>query len=253
MARRSRPGRPEDATAGRTAGADARPPPPEEGEGPASDRLFLATLRIRIPSDLWTSAFSSAHPQVRLEVLNRGEVGAGLSISDYWISGGPPGVWAAELAQYPDVIRVDSLAQVGEGCLYRITYRDPPIIGLYRRLQLPVPFPLRIQAGMIDWEIAARYSEFEAVMEFARQRDPEARVVSIRRRPLRNHLPSLTERQHQLLTEAMAAGYFAVPRGITLTALARKLNRSKSSVSEAIALIEQKLLESALQPPLSSA
>ncbi len=220
---------------------------------PSPDRLFLATLRIRIPADLWTSAFSTAHPQVRLEVLNRGEVGPNVSISDYWISGGPPGVWAGELAQYPDVVRVDSLAQVGEGCLYRITYRDPPILGLYRRLQLPVPFPLRIQAGMIDWEIAARCSEFEVVMEFARQRDPNARVVSIRRRPLRNHLPNLTERQHELLTEAMAAGYFAVPRGITLTALAHKLNRSKSSVSEAIALIEQKLLESALQPPLSSA
>ena len=231
----------------------ATPVGSSEATPEGADRLFLATLRIRVPSDIWTSGFSTAHPHVRLEVLNRGEVSPGISISDYWIGGGPPGVWAAEIAQFPDVIRADSLAQVGEGCLYRITYRDPPIIGLYRRLQLPVPFPLRIQAGMIDWEIAARYTEFEAVMEFARQRDPSARIVSIRRRPLRNHLPALTERQHELLTEAMAAGYFAVPRGITLTALARKLNRSKSSVSEGIALIEQKLLESAMRPPLSTA
>jgi predicted DNA binding protein len=57
----------------------------------------------------------------------------------------------------------------------------------------------------------------------------------------------LTEAQQQLLTEAMAAGYFAVPRGITLTDLARRLNRSKSSLSEAIAVIERKLLESAMR------
>ena len=45
----------------------------------------------------------------------------------------------------------------------------------------------------------------------------------------------------------MAAGYFAVPRGITLTDLARRLDRSKSAVSEAIAIIERKLLESAMR------
>lgn len=157
-------------------------------------------------------------------------------------------MWAKEISRFPDVIKVESLAQVGEGCLYRITYRNPPVIDVYRRLRLPVPFPLRIQGGMIDWEVAARYSEFEEFMKFVRRRDPGAKMVSIRRRPLRNHLPSLTERQHELLTEAMAAGYFAVPRGITLTALARKLRRSKSSLSEAIALIEQKLLETALGP-----
>ncbi len=216
------------------------------------DRLFLATLRVRVPSDLWSSGFTSAHPLVRVEVLNRGELEPGLSISDHWISGRPAGTWTREIASYPDVLKVESLAEVGDGCLYRITYRNPPIIGVYRTLGLPVPFPLRIQGGCIDWEIAARYADFETVLAYARKRDPNAKVVSIRRRPLRNHLPELTERQHQLLTEAMAAGYFAVPRGITLTELARKLNRSKSSISESIALIEQKLLETALRPPIST-
>ncbi|HTZ61418.1 MAG TPA: helix-turn-helix domain-containing protein [Thermoplasmata archaeon] len=234
-----------------------RAAPAARGGGPEEDdpsrRLFLATLRVRIPPGIWTGRFSSGHPTIRLEVLNRGEISPGVSISDYWISGGPPGFWAEEIAGYPDVLRVDSLAAVGEGCLYRITYRDPPIVELYRRLELPVPFPIRMQAGSIDWEIAARYSEFDAVMRYARQRDPDARVISIKRRPLRNHLLALTEHQQTLLSEAMAAGYFAVPRGITLTALARKLHRSKSSISESIALIEQKLLESALRPPLARA
>jgi predicted DNA binding protein len=46
----------------------------------------------------------------------------------------------------------------------------------------------------------------------------------------------------------MAAGYFAVPRRITLTGLANKLGKSKSSLSEMLANIEKKLLESALNP-----
>jgi predicted DNA binding protein len=217
-------------------------------EDETPDRLFLATLRVRIPRDIWTGPFSSAHPNVRLEVLNRTEYAPRKSVSDYWISGSPPGVWAREIAGFDDVVKVDSLAEVGDGCLYRITYDDPPIVSVYRRLRLPLQFPLRLQAGYIAWEVVARYAEFQEIMAHARAADPEVSIVSIRRRPLRSHLPMLTPGQHELLTQAMAAGYFAVPRGITLTALARKLERSKSGISESIALIEKKLFETVLRP-----
>ena len=216
-----------------------------------TDRLFLATLRVRVPGKLWTGPFSSLHPTVRLEILNRIESGPGVSVSDYWISGSPPGVWAREIATYPDVVAVDSLAEVADGCLYRVTYRNPPVVALYRKLHLPIQFPLRLQGGYIRWEVVARRSEFELIMKHMRATDPNFSIVSIRRRPLRSHLPMLSDAQKLLLDQAMAAGYFAVPRGITLTALARKLDRSKSGVSEAIALIEKKLFESVLQPNMA--
>jgi DNA binding protein with HTH domain len=221
-------------------------------EAPAT-RLFIATLRVRIPKDLWTGPFSSEHPGIRIEALNRTEVGTDVSVSDYWISGAPPGGWAREIEAFPDVLRVESLAEVGDGCLYRITYRNPPILGLYRRLRLPVQFPLRIQAGFLHWEVVARRAEFDEVMRYARQAGQGMSVVSIRRRPLRSHLPILTETQQQLLSNAMAAGYFAVPRAITLTDLAKRLGRSKSSISESIAIIEKKLLETAMRSAVSAA
>lgn len=214
------------------------------------DRLFIAQLRISIPPTVWTGAFSRAHPYVRMEVLNLSEITPDVSVSDYWISGSPA-QWTNELLRYDEVLKVDSLAEVGGGCLYRVTFQNPPIVYLYRRLSLPLQFPRRVQGGSIFWEVVARRSEFEQVMGYAREIDPNLTVVSIRRRPLRAHLPLLTEVQQELLTEAMAAGYFAVPRGITLTALAQKLHRSKSSVSESIALIEKKLLESAMRPGFS--
>ncbi|MGP8072107.1 MAG: helix-turn-helix domain-containing protein [Thermoplasmata archaeon] len=220
----------------------------EKSDPGASDRLFIATLRVRIPAPLGIGKFSNAHPALRIEVLNRTEIATGFSVSDYWISGSPPGIWARDLTEYPDVEKVDSLAEVGDGSMYRITYRNPPIVGLYQRLRLPLQFPLRIQGGFIIWEIVARYADFQKIMAYARATDPNVTLVSIRRRPLRSHLPLLTEAQHDLLNQAMAAGYFAVPRGITLTALARKLNRSKSGISESIALIEKKLFETALRP-----
>ncbi|MGA8542584.1 MAG: helix-turn-helix domain-containing protein [Thermoplasmata archaeon] len=222
----------------------------DEVEG---DRLLLATLHVRVPKGIWTGAFTMAHPHIVLEILNRSDVSKDESVSDHWINGAPPGGWTREISSYPDVLKVDSLAEVGDGCLYRINYRNPPIIYLYRKLGIPIQFPLRVQSGSIRWEVAARRSEFQSVLQYAERADPSFQVVSIRRRPLRTHLPVLTDSQHQLLTQAMAAGYFAVPRGITLTDLARRLNRSKSAVSEAIAIIERKLLETAMRPTPFSA
>jgi len=222
--------------------------PATEGGTSGPDRLLIATLQLRTPKGMWTTLFSSAHPGVHLEVLNQSVVNPNVSVSDYWISGRPPGVWSHEIATFSDVVKVDALAEVGDGSLYRITYRNPPVVYLFRGLGLPLQFPIRIQGGSIRIEVVARSPEFQQVLDYAHRSDPRAQVVSIRRRPLRNHLPNLSGNQQVLLARAMAEGYFAVPRKITLTDLARKLNRSKSSVSEAIALIEQKLLESALNP-----
>ena len=220
---------------------------------PAPEGVMIAALRVRIPSSVWTGPFSLAHPEIRLEVLNRSEVTPDVSVSDYWIDGAPAGRWAQEILEFDEVLKVDSLAEVAGGCVYRITYQNPPVVYLYRRLALPIHLPLRIQAGSLEWEVVARRSEFEEVMSYTRSIDPELTVVSIRRAPLRSHLPMLTESQQGLLAQAMAAGYFAVPRDITLTELARRLRRSKSSVSEGIALIEKKLLESAMRSGITGA
>ena len=216
-----------------------------ETEGPG---LLIAMLRVRIPPDIWTGQFSGRHPTVRLEVLNRTDLTADTSVSDYWIAGQPPGVWATEIGSYPDVLRVDSLAEVADGCLYRVRYRNPPVVYQYRRLGLPLQFPLRIHGGALTWEVIGRRSDFREILGFARRRDPDLQILSVRQRGLRTHLPFLTPTQQQLLADAMSAGYFAVPRGITLTALARRLGRSKSAVSEALAIVEKKLLESTLRP-----
>lgn len=230
----------------RRPGPHAKVSLPDVGTDP--DRVLLASLRVRVREEIWTGSFSRRHPKECVEILNHHVVTTDVSVSDHWISGQPPGVWGREIAAYPDVVNVDCLAEVGEGSLYRIIFRNPPVVYLYRRLRLPFPLPLRIQDGFIRWEVVARARDFRRILNFARQADPAAQVVSLRSHPLRDHHPLLSEIQRTLLSEAMAAGYFAVPRRISLTDLARQLERSKSSVSEAMAQIERKLLESALRP-----
>jgi hypothetical protein len=182
---------------------------------------------------------------VRVEYLNYAELDPQHSVSDCWISGHPAGRWSKEIAEYSDVRRVENLAEMGRGGLYRVTYRNPPVVHLYRELGVPLPVPIWMQAGVCGWEVAARRPEFLRILAFARSVDPKVRIVSVHRGPLRRHLPSLTDPEHQMLTAAMGLGYFDVPRRLTLEDLAQRLGRPRSSVGGAIAAIESKLLDSA--------
>lgn len=197
--------------------------------------------------DHWLGRFSATHPDLRIEALHWTAIDDQTSVLDYWIAGVPAGVWTREIASNPDVRKVDPLAESGEGCLYRVVQRMNPVVHLYRRLRLPLRFPLAIRGGVITWEVMAKKSELDSILAFFRERKLGVSISAVRRGLGTGHLSALTPQQRDLLTVAMRAGYFAVPRGITLTGLARKLDRSKSSVSEALARLERKLLEGSLE------
>lgn len=205
-------------------------------------------FRFRVPRRFWAGELSARHPGVRIEILNRSEITPEVSVSDCWISGHPPGVWARELSSCHDVMRVEGLSEMGGGSLYRVTFRNPPIVYFYRERGTPLQFPVWIQSGFGGLESVLPRSELEAYRAFARSVDAQAHIESLRRGPLMSHLPALTPTQRDLLLKALDQGYFEVPRKVTLTELARRFRRSPSSLSRTIAVIERKLLESALTP-----
>ncbi len=214
--------------------------------------IVVATLKYRLPDRVWVGRFSRAHPSALVEFLAYSPLSRDLSVADCWITGRPAGVWASEISRYPDVRRVESIAEIGRGCLYRVTFRNPPVVYLYRRLRLPLPLPVWMQDGMGRWEIVARAREYRKLIKhFRRTVDPHLRIVPMHRGPLRSHLPELSESQTRVLSVAMAAGYYAVPRKVSLRELARRLRRSRSALSEALASVEEKLLESTVSSPSS--
>ena len=213
-----------------------------------ADGVIVGRFRFHVPRSLWAGELSARHPRVRIEILNRSEVTPHVSVSDCWISGEPPGLWAHEIAHLSDVLKVESLSEMGHGSLYRVSFRNPPIVYFFRSLRAPIPFPIWVQSGLGGLEVVVRRSEFEALKRFARATDPAVQIESVRRGPLRSHLPELTAAQHTLLLEALRSGYFAVPRKLSLSELAHRLHRGRSGLSRAIAVIERKLLESALSP-----
>ncbi len=228
-------------------------PAPPSRSTPREDRLLLATFTVRVPDTTWFGPFSRRHPGLAIEILGSRRSGSHAIVADLWIQGVPPGLWTREIATYPDVGGAECLTGVGDGALYRARIRTPPVVDLYRRLRMPLPYPIRIRGGSVRWEVVARRAEFVTLLAFARKVDPRTRVTWTRTVPLRSHLPVLTTRQRELLHAAIESGYFASPPKISLGELARASGRGRVATSKVLAQIEERLLGSALREPILSA
>jgi len=217
----------------------------ERSSGAGDDDMVVASVRFRLPEWVWVGPFTRRHPEARVEFLSVAEVTQDVSVSDCWIAGRPAGKWTAEIARFADVRKVQPLAEVGGGGVYRITFVNPPIVYLYRELGLPLPLPVWMHAGVCGWEIVARVPMYRRLKARLTAVDPGARTVSLRRSPFRSHLPELSDPEQALLAAAVGRGYFDVPKRVTLERLARELGRSRSAVSDRLRAIEERLLDSA--------
>ena len=221
-------------------------------ERPETERLFVAVFRMGIPGSVWTVPFSKAHPEVRIQMMNRLDAGPTSSLGDWWIRGGGPGQWTDEIAGFPDVLKIEPTSTIEGGTIYRITISDPPEIQMFRRLGLVLPLPVWIQAGQQYWEAAATHADAKRMQEATQLWDPPARIHSLRRSPLRSRIPNLTSAERRLFQRARAEGYYAMPPGhISLVTLAHRLHRRPAVLARGLSGIDAKILKSSLVHPES--
>jgi predicted DNA binding protein len=202
-------------------------------------------LEVKVPQKDWVGEFTRRHPELVVENLNITAVAGGDLLGEYEIYG-PPVDWTSELASSPDVVEVDSLSVGPDLGRYRLQSRKTALLDLTKGLGLIARYPRTIQNGILECEVIARLSRLRRMVERYTEAGFEPHLVSLRRNTLRSAKLSLTPIQRALFRQALALGYFEVPRRITLTRLADKVSRNKSSVSTTLATVERKLAEFAV-------
>lgn len=144
------------------------------------------------------------------------------------------------------MVSVARLGAVGPRTRYQAILQQPEFHRLASELHALLRYPALFENGLYTVEVAARVTQLRKLIEELRHICRSVQVLRFGRDRMRTCPPTLSEAQHALLHRALAAGYFEVPRRITLTEFAKKLGRSKSAVSQALALVERELAESSV-------
>ena len=210
-----------------------------------SDRLVIARLEFEVPHDVCLYGFTKAHPEIRVKVLNTAPLPGGLTLGEYDLVGSAGEDVRTELRAYPDVVSVERFTEIGEPDRYQVTLRPPSYLQIASHLRVLLRYPRTVQGGIFRCETVAHVSQVRELLAELRKVSPRVRLVSLRSDRLESVHPLFTPVQRNLFRRAVGSGYYDVPRKVTLETLARKVSRSKSSVSEILATVEKKLVEAA--------
>ncbi len=211
-------------------------------QGPGGP-VAICRLRVPLPDSAWISRFSQLHPEVCIEALSRFDIGPRRSLTEIRLQVPPSDSWAAELRSLPQVTEVEELEGGPSGIHLRVTHHTAELVPIFRQLRLMHRFPFRIRAGVAYWVVVAPEPRIRRLLSRLQEKVPAAVLESVRHTDPTRAAGPLTSRQTDVLRRAMAAGYFEVPRKVTLTGLAKNLGMAASSLSESLAIVEKKLLE----------
>lgn len=212
--------------------------------GTLGDKPILSCrIRVPIPESHWAAKFTRENPSIRVDILDRLELSSGLTLLEVRIVSSMEQDWSKEISALPGVKEVEVIEQSGGSETCRVIFRAETFIPLLKKLRLLRHFPFPIQDGVATWTVVGPEVKVKELIKRMEASRSNAEVVAVRHGPLPGGLAFLTPRQQEVLRVAMSEGYFDVPRRISLTELAGKLDVALSTLSVTLAVIEKKILE----------
>jgi predicted DNA binding protein len=218
------------------------------GEGPFS----LFRIAAQLPTDSWGYHFSRSHPDLALELLNRIELGPGLLLTEVRMVGPDAEAWRTESRKFAQVVSVASHPEGPGSVLYRVTSRTPSIHEVTQRHHVLTRYPILIRDGWSRFETFGSAAQMRAYLAELSARVGPTHLEAARQGSVSRQSLGLTPIQDAIFRAAVSSGYYASPRRISVTNLARRLGRSKSTVSTALVRIQKQLAESALRLDLAT-
>lgn len=209
-------------------------------------------MGAQLPKDSWGYHYSRAHPDVRIELLDRVEVAPDKLLVEVRMIGEAAGAFAEEWERFPMIASVETHLQGERNVLYRIQMVPPSIHTVTVRHRVLTRYPIVIQDGWSRFETFASAPQMRGFLADLRLQVGPGQIESVRRGVAPLERLGLTPTQDSVFREAVSAGYYAVPREISLSALASRVGRSKSTVSVTLMKIEKALADSAIQLDLTS-
>jgi hypothetical protein len=201
--------------------------------------LAVCKLRLHLQPPYWHSLMATRHPETSIDVIGYSLMDDGMLVDIRVHTNNFP-EWIEELRSFPDVHDVRVLGRGQNATTARVIYRGNEVFADICRLHLILRVPFTIKDGVTDVVMAGPDGSIKRFVSMFPKLKPEVEAVYEAEKEKES---LLTRRQAYVFRCAWAAGYFEVPRHVTLTELAARMGVAVSSLSEMLAVVEKKLLQ----------
>jgi predicted DNA binding protein len=198
--------------------------------------MAQARLHVDLPDGPWVGEVSREFPEARIQVLTAtpGE-GAGFALVE--ITADDIEEILAAIEAHETIAELSVMSLSDGVATVQVEAHAPLLMAAARQAGIPIEMPVEIADGVARIDVTGAH---ERVAEFGhtlREIGANFEVEYVQQRLNPDEL--LTERQREILLEAVDLGYYEVPRTCTLTEVADHVGIAKSTCSEVLQRVER--------------
>ena len=201
--------------------------------------MAQARLRVTVPEGPWVGDVSRSFPDARFQVLTATpDDGAGFALVRVSADDLDPILDAVE--DHEVVTHCSVMAEDDGMVTVQVEALVPLLQTVARRAGVPIEMPVEIRDGVARIDVTGDHERVAKFGDALRDVGADFEVEYVQQRV--NPGGSLTERQREVLFEAVDRGYYDVPRECTLTEVAEHVGIAKSTCSEVLQRVERTIV-----------
>ena len=201
--------------------------------------VMTAKFAIQMPKKLWIAALSKKYPEITFEILSILPTEKMIGNALVKITGDNAEKILQEITVHPSSLELHLISDLEKSKIFNVKTNDPWLLISLIKSEVILKMPVLVKNGIASWEILAPHEKISKFNDLLKEKNIKFQLKSIGKY---KEEPQLTVRQTEVLDQAVKMGYYEIPRKITLTALAKKLNIAKSTLSGILRRIDKKLV-----------
>ncbi|MHA1150615.1 MAG: helix-turn-helix domain-containing protein [Promethearchaeota archaeon] len=200
--------------------------------------IVQINLNIHVPKDKWLAQLNKKYSELTFQLMSKFLLNDNIGMTLFHIKGPTIKRFMEDFKKNKRDIVYQILFEEEDYAILNIKTEDPWILSALVKTELLINYPIVIKEGKIKF---IALSNRQKVDNFLAELDKKKIKYSLKSIGHYQHISLLTERQQTILSLALKNGYYNIPRTISLSKFAQKLNISPSALSEMLRRINKKL------------
>ncbi|MHA1932025.1 MAG: helix-turn-helix domain-containing protein [Promethearchaeota archaeon] len=205
--------------------------------------VVYVKLRISIPKRKWLAQITNNYPNLIFKILSNYLLDRNTGILLLQIEGLDVKNFNFNSQHDRLTLSQQILFSGNDFIIINVKENDPWVLNTLIKTELLFTYPIIVKDSKLNVDIIAERKKIDYFLNELEKRGIQVEIRSI---GYYQKKVILTNKQREILKKAYNFGYFEIPRKISLTNFAKKLQISPSALSETIRRINQKLTQNFL-------
>ena len=205
-----------------------------------NDDTIQVKFTFPIPAEKWLAKFSRSYPSLQFKLLSMLPISKNQGYCLLQIEGTNINQFWEKFEQFYDSKNFHLIFKDEKSIALNIVIQEPWVLNMIVEAQAVLHFPIIIHDGIALFELIAPRVKIEQLFSHSNWKKLD---ISIKQIGQYCADTVLSPRQTEILTKALANGFFEIPRRISLSDFAKDIGISATALSGNVRRITQKLGE----------